>query len=301
MKLISVIIPIYNVQEYLVECIDSVVNQTYTNLEIILVNDGSPDNCGVICEEYALKDSRIKVIHKENGGLSDARNAGLDICTGEYIAFVDSDDSLHRDMYKILLNLICENDADIAECDIWKSNQDYDNIYPEKIVKKILIPSEWAENIIEHNKFSVWRRLYRKSSVEGVLFKKGFIYEDVFFFVDIFPNINKIAVINLPLYKYNNENLSITRSNFNIKKLQAIDAIIYQYEFFSSTLKLKNSKKLKYNFISSLIHYYTFLTINPNFDNDLFLRKKIEKKVEPMLSIINYKLFIKYYFAKYRT
>ena len=100
---ISVIVPVYNVENYLRRCVDSIINQTYKNLEIILVDDGSPDNCPVICDEYAQKDSRIKVIHKENGGLSSARNCGMDMATGEYIGFVDGDDWIESDMYKFLI------------------------------------------------------------------------------------------------------------------------------------------------------------------------------------------------------
>ena len=114
-ELISVIIPIYNVEAYLDECIASVIAQTYSNLEIILVDDGSPDNCPQMCDEWAAKDSRIRVIHKENGGLSDARNAGIDIATGEYIAFVDSDDWIVPEMYeKMLAALKTENAATCA-------------------------------------------------------------------------------------------------------------------------------------------------------------------------------------------
>ena len=116
--LISVIIPIYKVEEYLAECIASVVCQTYTNTEIILVDDGSPDNCPQMCDEWACKDSRIKVIHKANGGISDARNAGIDAATGEYIAFVDSDDYIKPDMLKKLHSAICKENADIAACGI---------------------------------------------------------------------------------------------------------------------------------------------------------------------------------------
>ena len=299
MKLISVIIPIYNVQEYLVECIDSVINQTYTNLEIILVNDGSTDNCGAICDAYAKQDTRIKVIHKENGGLSDARNAGLDICTGEFIGFVDSDDCINKYMYETLYNLIIEEKADIAECEIWTSKQNYKNIYPEKIVKEIFLPINWVEKILEFNEFSVWRRLYRKASIEGIKFKKNFIYEDVFFLVDIFNNLNKIVKINLPLYRYNINNVSITRGIFNIKSLQAIDATIYQYEFFSTKIKLENFKKHRNNFIATLINYYCILTLNTVYDENFLIRKKIEKKIEPLLTIFNYKSYLKYILCKY--
>ena len=113
-KKISVIVPVYKVEEYLCRCVDSIINQTYKNLEIILVDDGSPDSCGRICDEYAEKDSRIKVIHKENGGLSSARNAGLDIATGDYIGFVDSDDFIDAEMYSMLYEMIKNADVEIS-------------------------------------------------------------------------------------------------------------------------------------------------------------------------------------------
>ena len=121
--LISVIIPIYNVEQYLDRCIDSVKKQTYTNLEIILVDDGSPDNCGKMCDEYAEDDKRIKVIHKENGGLSDARNAGIEIATGEYITFIDSDDYVSLDYVEYMYKLLKDAGAKLSICgvmDVWK-------------------------------------------------------------------------------------------------------------------------------------------------------------------------------------
>lgn len=119
-KLISVIVPVYNVEKYLSKCIDSILAQTYKNLEIILVDDGSPDNCPKICDEYAKKDNRIKVIHKENGGLSAARNVALDIAKGEYIGFVDSDDFIAEDMYEVLYNLAEKYNAEISSVSFYK-------------------------------------------------------------------------------------------------------------------------------------------------------------------------------------
>ncbi len=113
-ELVSVIVPIYKVEEYLRECVDSIINQTYKNLEIILVDDGSPDNCGEICEEYARNDSRVTVYHKENGGLSDARNYGMARSHGEYITFVDSDDVIKENFVEALMELIHKYNADIA-------------------------------------------------------------------------------------------------------------------------------------------------------------------------------------------
>ena len=118
MELISVIVPVFKVDPYLDRCVESIVNQTYRNLEIILVDDGSPDSCGAMCDAWAEKDRRIKVIHKKNGGLSDARNAGLDIATGTLIGFVDSDDFIRSDMYLLLMERLMEDGSDIAACGV---------------------------------------------------------------------------------------------------------------------------------------------------------------------------------------
>ena len=114
MDLISIIVPVYNVEKYIHECVDSIINQTYKNIEIILVDDGSPDNCGKICDEYAKKDNRIKVIHKPNGGLSDARNHGIDVANGEWLMFIDSDDWIEPNMAEKLLHSALNNKADLA-------------------------------------------------------------------------------------------------------------------------------------------------------------------------------------------
>lgn len=115
---ISIIVPVYKAEPYLKKCIDSILNQTFKDFELILVDDGSPDRCGEICDEYALKDSRIKIIHKENGGQSSARNVGLDIAQGEYIGFVDSDDWIEPDMYKKLFKVLKNDNVDMAICNI---------------------------------------------------------------------------------------------------------------------------------------------------------------------------------------
>ena len=113
-KLISIVLPIYNVENYIEKCMESVLNQTYKNIEIILVDDGSPDNCPIICDQYVKEDNRVKVVHKENGGLSDARNAGIKVANGDYITFIDSDDYVDKDYVEFLYNTIEETDADIA-------------------------------------------------------------------------------------------------------------------------------------------------------------------------------------------
>ena len=121
-KTISVIVPIYNVEKYLDRCLKSIINQTYKNLEIILIDDGSPDNCGTICDEYAKKDNRIKVVHKDNGGLVKARNTGLDIATGEYISFIDPDDWIELNMYEEMIKIADETNTDIVRCGYYRDN-----------------------------------------------------------------------------------------------------------------------------------------------------------------------------------
>ena len=134
---VSVIVPVYNVEQYIRKCIESILNQTYNKMEIILVDDGSTDNSGIICDEYSKRDKRIKVIHKINGGLSDARNAGLDICTGDYIVFVDSDDYIKNNMIEMLHKDILEKRADISVCSYFFDNDGNikrKNISTEKFV-----------------------------------------------------------------------------------------------------------------------------------------------------------------------
>ena len=170
--LISVIVPVYKVEQYLPKCVESILAQTYTNLEILLVDDGSPDNCGAICEEYARKDPRIKVIHKENGGLSSARNAALDIARGEYIGFVDSDDWIQPEMYETLLSGIKKNDADMA----YGGRYDVDGNTGEKTIglcpqkEECISGMEMLGRVFvwDHCDSAAWDKLYHRSLFEQI-------------------------------------------------------------------------------------------------------------------------------------
>lgn len=214
-ELISVIVPVYNVAEYLRECLDSIISQTYTNLEIILVDDGSTDNSGKICDEYEKIDERIKVIHKENGGLSDARNAGLDICRGDYIGFVDSDDCISPNMYYTLYCDIKKYNADISVCgavarkeDLEKNYCTNDNIkYLEdknKIIEAIFCPTPPVPTI------SACIKLYKKVIFSEVRFAVGKIPEDAMIIMDIIDNVSSIVFSRYNLYYYRNRENSIT-------------------------------------------------------------------------------------------
>ncbi|MBR6533529.1 MAG: glycosyltransferase family 2 protein [Clostridia bacterium] len=219
--LISIIVPIYKVESYLQKCVDSIINQTYENLEIILVNDGSPDNCGAICDEYAKSDNRIKVIHKENGGLSDARNAGLKIATGEWISFVDSDDWLETDAIEQMLNLGIDKDADLIIGGTRKIN-DNDNsiIWVDAIVKDYeIMNKEQAICDFFVNGCASWARLYKKDIHKNIFFPVGEINEDEAIVLKLLEKCSKIVKTSKIVYNYRLRPESITTTSFHPKKL----------------------------------------------------------------------------------
>lgn len=240
-KLISVIVPIYNVENYLVKCIESIINQTYSNLEIILVDDGSPDNCHIICDEYAKRDSRIRVIHKKNGGLSDARNAGLDIATGEYIGFVDSDDYISLHFYQRLMNVMEISDSDIVECGI-KKFKNTDKIYDIENNKLDFITFntyEAMEDLILNNILSVtvWNKLYKREIIDKLRFKVGKTNEDDFYTYLAFDNANKISKLDEELYYYLQREDSIMGKSYKLNRLDEIEAKYERLKFIEKNYK----------------------------------------------------------------
>lgn len=225
-KLISVIVPIYNVENYLVKCIESIINQTYSNLEIILVDDGSPDNCHIICNEYAKKDSRIKVIHKKNGGLSDARNAGLEIATGEYISFIDSDDWIYKDMYTDLIDLIKNHDADISSCSVYKfyENDKFNLDYDKEFNIKIYSNEDALRSLIreEEIKQTVWNKIYKRNIIDDIKFEIGKIHEDEYWTYQVIGNSKRVVHIDKPMYYYLQRENSIMGEKYSEKRLHGI-------------------------------------------------------------------------------
>ena len=223
-NLISIIIPVYNVEQYLSRCVDSVINQTYKNLEIILVDDGSTDNSGKICDEYALKDNRIKVIHKKNGGVSSARNAGLDIAKGDYIGFVDSDDFIEHDMYEYLQNLIIEYDADISICSIEFIIKNK-NIYKTLLKKDELLNTNEALKVF-YTQLYIYNKLFNKCIMADLLFDTSVkIGEDMLFCLEYLKRCNRIIYGKEVKYHYVNNVLSATKKTFNIDKLTYFKSI----------------------------------------------------------------------------
>lgn len=222
--LVSIIIPIYKVEPYLRRCLDSIVNQTYTNLEIILVDDGSPDGSPQICDEYAAKDNRILVIHKENGGLSDARNAGLDICKGEYISFVDSDDWVDKKYIETLYNTIIETGADISIINHCQFSSDETFLPLEKFHTGIFAGYNCLKQLIINNTIQhtlVWGKLYKKTLFNNIRFPVGKKFEDNYVSYQLYFFSKKIACKDIVLYHYLKRSDSIMGAAQNIDYTQA--------------------------------------------------------------------------------
>lgn len=225
-SLISVIVPIYNVEDYLDRCVDSIINQTYKNLEIILVDDGSPDNCPKMCDDYAKKDSRIKVVHKKNGGLSDARNAGMKVATGEYVSFIDSDDYISLDFYETLLQTIVDNDSDIVECSVVKFYEDNNFDEYSDDLKVTNYDTLYAlDGLINENPFKqhVWNKLYKSSVALDIPYAVGKLNEDEFWTYQVFGKAKKVTRINKTMYYYFQRGSSIMGNGYNIKRLDALE------------------------------------------------------------------------------
>lgn len=307
---ISIIIPVYNVKFYLKECLNSIINQSYKNLEIILVDDGSTDGSEKICDEYAAKDKRIVVIHKENGGVSDARNKGLDICTGDYISFVDSDDWLELDAYERILNVAKKTKADIVVCGYilefknGKINYSLDN----KMIRenlKILDELFYDKNFPN----AVWGKLYKKEIFRNLKFPSGKIYEDMLIKYDILKETDKIVILDNLLYHYRQRESSI----MNIKRKTFNERII-ACEIILNKIKKENSSLVLQAYSQLYKHYiYVIEDVYKNYGGDdkykiikelrKFIKSEIiniccnktitiKAKIGYILCAFNFKLFI---------
>ena len=230
--LISVIVPVYNVEKYLARCVDSVLAQTFRELEIILVDDGSTDRSGAICDDYEKKDDRIRVIHKPNGGLSDARNAGIDVAEGQFLCFVDSDDFIDPEMLETLYRLLIEHEADISVCgirDCFDSGKSFE--YSEH--KQLVLSGMEALKYILEGKYlygSICNKLIRCELCQEHRFVKGKTYEDAFFIPELFLCAKKVAATTLSYYNYWHRSDSITTKPFTGKNMDVIDAYEYTYQ-----------------------------------------------------------------------
>lgn len=317
MEKISVIVPVYNVEKYLERCVDSILCQTYRNLEIILVDDGSKDNSPGICDSYCKKDKRVKVIHKKNGGLSSARNVGINESTGKYMAFVDSDDFLEKNMYEIMYNLMIENNCNIVTCS-------YKYVYDNGMIKKrckenIQKKYSFFDAIKEMNLFdrfdmSACTKLFKKELFNDIRFPEGKLSEDYYIMYLLFEKAGEVYYISDPFYNYFQRINSITKS-VNINNdflLAAQEQMIYLENKYPK--ELKNIVRSAY--VSANLTVYDFYLKNgvkcPNsvikeFKNNIkqnykYVKKSkmygIKKRIQILLfkhSIYLYNVIFKFY------
>lgn len=246
-SLISIIIPIYKVELFLDECITSVVEQTYKNLEIILVDDGSPDNCPTMCDGWAEKDNRIRVIHKPNGGLADARNAGLDIATGEYISFIDSDDWILPEMYEKMMSVMQKENVDICACNIRSCYPDHEEVWGCK--EYFTGNSEQTLDMLySDTKYPVssLNKLYKRECWKELRFPIGKICEDAFTTYQLVHNAECIVQIPEAFYCYRIRPQSIMTSDFTIERMDEEEAWRANYQFVKTHYPLLYKKAFRF-------------------------------------------------------
>ena len=288
--MISVIVPVYNVERYIRQCVESILEQTYADLEIILVDDGSTDGSGSICDEYKLKDDRVVVIHKCNGGLSDARNAGLDIARGEYIGFVDSDDYIEPDMYEVLYKNCERYAADLAAARFVKFNtqgEDRKNftenieVFSREEMLRLFIVGDRRYEIT----MSVWDRLYKRELISDLRFPVGKCYEDIVFSTKVIEKSKINVYIDRALYHYRLREDSISGEDFNDYNrapLRIITDLIPELERRILFLDEKGEKELadecRYQYIDNMFKYLTLFKWDSNTDE--ILKNKISNYCE---------------------
>ena len=230
---ISVIVPVYKAELYLEQCVKSICAQTYRNLEIILVDDGSPDRCGEMCDAFSAKDPRIRVLHKENGGQSAAQNAALDIATGNYIGFVDADDWIEPNMYETLYRLLTEQDAQISACGARLVFEDgstsYLNTnYPADRNRRVFTTLDALENVISNKQLtnSLWDKLYCRSIWDGLRLSEGKIYEDMELIPKCLEKAQTVVYDPTPLYHYRQTATSTIRGEFTPARFAESDVAL---------------------------------------------------------------------------
>lgn len=292
--LISIIVPVYNVEKYIRRCVDSLINQTYKNLEIILIDDGSPDNSGAICDEYAKLDNRVKVIHKENGGVSSARNVGLDSASGEYIGFMDSDDYITPDMYEVLYNNMVDNDADISMGIYALENNKGEFISHYRYdVNEVFDKAQTIAEMLKQVKYtcSLCDKLFSAKLVGDIRFDKDISHnEDLLFLYQLMKKSNKAVYISKPMYYYCNNEESASRVSFSDKNTTMLKAQTMVIEDIRENLPQIYDVALT-EYVKTAIFNLTAIA-KSGYKNKEYI-EKLRKIVKD-----NLKFFIKSYVAK---
>ena len=279
-KKISIIVPVYNAENYIKKCVDSILAQTYTNLEIILVDDGSPDNCGKICDEYGAKDSRIIVIHKENGGVSSARNVGLKIATGEYVTFVDSDDYIGDSYIEAFVSHI-DSEDNVLVCMhidvIADSGEMAENVVFDKTTT-IVIDKDYDFCAVPCNCLSA-TKLYKKSILNGKTFDENCANgEDALFFAGVVLEAKRIKYIPESGYYYVYYAESLTNGTINERKLSVLDAWKTIIDLFSDYPKSQKSGIAMYLFLAMHLYSQSILQYGNKNEYANFIKKELFSK-----------------------
>lgn len=326
MSKISIIVPVYNVEKYIKRCIESILKQTYEYFEIILIDDGSTDNSSKICDEYYRQDKRIKVIHKENGGVSSSRNVGLDIAKGDYISFIDSDDYIEADMFEKMIETIVSNAADIVQCN-FKSVCENEKDSKNKIYKDVEVGNKYfALNEIVDIPFSnvVWNKIYKKEVLSEIRFNENIKrFEDVDFTCRVLLNCNRYVKDDSQLYNYFQRQGSLCRANkYSLELLEAIytqnerikifeEKNVPKYILKKAYQRYFNDIIRHYNLIKNYVDYYeknngySILEslIKDRINNELIAELNIKIRRELKLILVNRNVYFiskqVNYFSKY--
>lgn len=288
--LISVLVPVYNIEKYLNACLDSIINQKYENIEIIIVDDGSTDNSSAICDSYVQKDRRIKVFQSDNTGIASARNLLLEKATGEYIAFVDSDDVILPDMYSAMIKTAIETESDIVLCN-------FDIVSPDGTIMEPEYDMPFAEGEIAVTDYIstvssgycgllsiVWNKLYKRHVFEGIRYPDGKIHEDDATIHRIIHNCNKIFYLDKKYYRYRKHKTSIMNKKFSSKRLDSTDAVLDRLTFFAEN-----------RYDEKIIHKCELFLVNDFIES---IRKLNKKSISDRIAIKKKYILIKPYCKK---
>ena len=284
--LISVIVPVYKVEKYIHRCVDSILAQTFTDFELVLVDDGSPDNCGKICDEYALKDNRIHVIHKENGGLSDARNAGIDWAlensNSEWLTFIDSDDWVHPKYFEAMVRAAQIYRTEIAICNYIEAETFTDF---ESLPKLDICVANTEDFFVSKNTVATvaWGKIYKKSYFQKTRYPFGKLNEDEFVTYKLLFQNQKLAFVQNPMYFYFQNTSGIMNSTWNPKKLDALEALEEQFRYFKNSPYNAAFESVVNKYIWFLKENYDYLQDYKGYDKKESTVKQIRKNMRKCL------------------
>ncbi len=306
MDLISIIVPVYNVQQFLPKCLDSILAQTYKNIEIIIVDDGAKDNSGKICDEYGIKYSNIQVIHKSNGGLSDARNKGIEFVNGKYIIFVDSDDIIAPQLVEYLYRLIKKNNAEIGICEVAHCYPNKKILFKNSKDEYVLNSEQAIEEMLYQKSFlvSAWAKIYPTEFFRDIKFPVGVLFEDSAIMYRLFDKADKVVYGTAKLYGYMHRENSITTKKFSINDCDILK-ICEQISAYMEERKENLKKAAKSYHMAAAFRIYMNAPKNAGFDkqieeckkfldencNKVLADKNIRKKMKIALLIYKYGRF----------